>query len=187
MCATKGARVLCVDDEPNVLEGLRRQLCRHFTVATAGGGVAGLEVIERDGPFAVVVSDMRMPGMDGAAFLNRVRERVPDTVRVLLTGRADLDAAVAAVNKGNIFRFLMKPCPSEVLIATLEASAAQYRLVTAERALLEQVLQGSIKALTCIVEAEIDDLRAHRRVRRGHGRRARAQRGRKRAAAHPLC
>jgi len=141
-------RVLCVDDEPNVLSGLRRCLRGHFAVTTAVGGAAGLEALRAEGPFAVVVSDLRMPGMDGVAFLSRVRALAPDTVRVLLTGQADLGAAIAAVNEGNIFRFLSKPCPPEALLRALAAAAEQHRLVTAERVLLEQTLLGCIRTLT---------------------------------------
>jgi response regulator RpfG family c-di-GMP phosphodiesterase len=144
-------RVLCVDDEPHVLDGLSRHLRRDFAVATAVGASEALAIIEREGPFAVVVSDMRMPGMDGAAFLRRVREIAPDTVRLLLTGHADLDAAIAAVNQANIFRFLTKPCPPDVLVTALAAAADQYRLITTERVLLEQTLHGSIKALTDVL------------------------------------
>jgi response regulator RpfG family c-di-GMP phosphodiesterase len=144
-------RVLCVDDEPNVLEGLRRTLRGQYRVTTAVGGAAGLEAIQRDGPFAVVVSDLRMPEMDGVAFLSRVRNVSPDTVRVLLTGQADLDAAIAAVNEGHIFRFLSKPCAQPTLLQALDAAAEQHRLITAERVLLEQTLYGSIKALTDIL------------------------------------
>jgi response regulator RpfG family c-di-GMP phosphodiesterase len=92
-----------------------------------------------------------MPGMDGVALLSGIRKLSPDTVRVLLTGYADVDAAIAAVNEGNIFRFLSKPCPSETLIRALEASVEQYRLITAERELLEQTLRGSLKTLTDIL------------------------------------
>jgi response regulator RpfG family c-di-GMP phosphodiesterase len=141
-------RVLCVDDEPNVLQGFARHLRRQFSVSTAVGGPAGLELLARESPFAVVVSDMRMPGMDGATFLGRVREQAPDTTRVLLTGQADLEAAIAAVNQANIFRFLTKPCAPDVLCTALEAAAEQHRLVTAERVLLEETLRGSIAALT---------------------------------------
>lgn len=144
-------RVLCVDDEPLVLDGLKRNLRQHFTVTTAAGGEAGLVELGAQEPFAVVVSDMRMPGMNGATFLRHVRERAPDSVRILLTGQTDLDAAIAAVNEGNIFRFLSKPCPPDVLLPALQAAAEQYRLITAERVLLEQTLRGSIKTLTEIL------------------------------------
>jgi DNA-binding NtrC family response regulator len=116
---------------------------------TATSGKAGLERLSSDGPFAVVVSDMRMPEMNGAAFLAQVRERAPDTVRVLLTGQADLDSAIAAVNEGQIFRFLTKPCAPEMLISSLRAAEEQHRLITAERVLLEQTLHGAVKALGC--------------------------------------
>lgn len=144
-------KVLCVDDEPQVLEGLALHLRRGFDVHKATSGALGLEAIELDGPFAVVVSDMRMPLMDGAAFLSRVRQASPDTVRMLLTGHADIQSAIAAVNEGQIFRFLTKPCPPEQLRSAFFAAAEQYRLVTAERVLLEQTLKGSIQALVDIL------------------------------------
>ena len=99
---TPNPRLLCVDDEPMVLEGLTLHLRRAFKLFTAPGGAAGLELIKKEGPFAVVMSDMRMPGMNGAEFLSKVREGWPDTVRILLTGQADLDSAISAVNEGQI-------------------------------------------------------------------------------------
>ncbi len=141
-------RVLCVDDEPRVLQGLALQLRRGFELTPALSGEEGLEVLRVKGPFPVVLSDMRMPGMDGATFLGRVRELAPDTVRLLLTGEVDVRAAIAAVNQGQIFRFLTKPCPPEELRLALEAAAGQHRLLTAERVLLEQTLLGAIKTLT---------------------------------------
>lgn len=151
MSTDPGPRILCVDDEPNVLEALNRHLRRHFAVATAVGAAAGLALLEREPPFAVVVSDLRMPGMDGVAFLSRVRELAPDTVRILLTGQADLEATISAVNEGNIFRFLSKPCSPENLTRALQAAAEQNRLITAERVLLEHTLHGTIKTLSDIL------------------------------------
>jgi CheY-like chemotaxis protein len=145
------ARVLCVDDEPNVLEGLRLHLERPWRLSTASSGAEALELLEREGPCAVVISDMRMPQMDGAAFLGRVRQGFPDTVRMLLTGHAEVTAAISAVNEGQIFRFLTKPCPPNQLLAAVCAAADQYKLVTAERVLLEQTLHGSVKALTDVL------------------------------------
>lgn len=144
-------RVLCVDDEPNVLDGLRRHLRQGFDVDTAEGSGEGLQMVEESGPFAVVISDLRMPGMDGIEFLSRVREHSPDTARVLLTGNADLRSAIAAVNEGQLFRFLTKPCPPKVLLPAVQAAADHHRLVTAERVLLEQTLLGSVKMLTEIL------------------------------------
>ena len=144
-------RVLCVDDEPNVLEGLALHLRRRYEVSLATSGAAALEALGTDGGVAVVISDMRMPGMDGAAFLSRARQLVPDATRMLLTGQADLESAIAAVNEGQVFRFLTKPCPPSALLAAVEAAAVQHRLVTSERVLLEQTLRGSVQALTDVL------------------------------------
>ena len=139
-------RILCVDDEPNILLAFARQL-RKFEIVTALGPAEGLRTVEEKGPFAVVVSDLRMPQMDGVQFLTRVKALSPDTVRIMLTGQGDLSSAAEAVNQGNIFRFLLKPCPSEVLSVALEAGLEQYRLVHAERHLLEQTLSGSVEVM----------------------------------------
>jgi response regulator RpfG family c-di-GMP phosphodiesterase len=141
-------RVLCVDDEPHVLEALKRVLRKHYDVTIAVGGEAALALLTDAEPFESIVSDMRMPRMNGATLLFQFKQRAPDTVRLLLTGHTDLDAAIAAVNEGHIFRFLTKPCPPEVLLAALDAASQQHRLVTAERVLLGQTLLGSIRAMT---------------------------------------
>jgi response regulator RpfG family c-di-GMP phosphodiesterase len=140
-------KILFVDDEPNLLAGIQRQLRKHFAIETALGGEQGLEAVREQGPFSVVVSDLRMPGMDGIQFLSRVRKASPDTVRMMLTGNADLQAAIEAVNEGNIYRFMTKPCPPETLARALYQGIGQYRLITAERELLEKTLRGSIKVL----------------------------------------
>ena len=144
-------RILCVDDEPNVLAGLRRTLFRRFEVVTAEGPTEGLEALKNGQEFAAIVSDMRMPEMNGAQFLARAKEIQPDAVRILLTGQADMESAIAAVNEGNIFRFLTKPCPQEVLFDTLGQAARQFRLLRVERELLEQTLQGTVSVLTDIL------------------------------------
>jgi response regulator RpfG family c-di-GMP phosphodiesterase len=120
---------------------------RQFDLETAVGPVAGLDALESKGPFAVVVSDLRMPVMDGVQFLARVKALSPSTIRIMLTGQADLGSASMAVNEGCIFRFLLKPCPSEVLSRALEAGLEQFRLLNAERDLLEQTLRGSVEVL----------------------------------------
>jgi response regulator RpfG family c-di-GMP phosphodiesterase len=144
-------RVLCVDDEKNILEGLSRTLRGLYSVETAVSGAEALDVLKAKGPFAIVISDLRMPAMTGVEFLARARLISPDSVRVLLTGHADLEAAISVVNDGNVFRFLTKPCPADLLTKSLAACAAQYRLVTSERVLLEQTLRGSVQALTDIL------------------------------------
>lgn len=140
-------RILCVDDEPNLLAAVSRSLRMSFDVVTAVGGLAGLETIAKDPSFAVVMSDLRMPGMSGVAFLQRVRHEAPDAVRILLTGQADTASAIDAVNDGQIFRFLLKPCAPDALLKVLRLACEQHRLVTSERVLLAQTLQGCIKAL----------------------------------------
>lgn len=144
-------KILCVDDESNILLSYQRQMRTLFDVEVALSGREGLEIIASHGHFAVVVSDLRMPEMDGIEFLSRVREIAQDSVRIMITGNADLQAAVQAVNEGNIFRFLTKPCPTETLIKSLNAGIAQYQLVIAERELLEKTLRGSVKILTDVL------------------------------------
>jgi response regulator RpfG family c-di-GMP phosphodiesterase len=140
--------VLCVDDEPHVLEGMRDTLRRSFEVRTASGGVEGLEMLRAEpSAFALVISDMRMPVMAGDAFLREARIIAPNAARILLTGHADMDAAVRAVNHAHLFRFLTKPCAAEELMRACAAGVGQHRLVTAERVLLEQTLRGSVDAL----------------------------------------
>jgi response regulator RpfG family c-di-GMP phosphodiesterase len=151
MAELNGPRILLVDDETLVLAALQRQLRARFDVTVTTEPWEAMELVASRGSYAVVVSDLRMPGMDGVALLSRIWSLSPDTVRVLLTGNADVEAAIAAVNEGNIFRFLTKPCPTAILIRALEASVEQHRLITAERVLLEQTLRGSLKTLTEIL------------------------------------
>lgn len=106
-----------------------------------------MEAISTKGPFAVIVSDLRMPGMDGIQFLRKARELAPDSVRIMLTGNGDIEAAIEAVNEGNIFRFLTKPCLPDKLEQAINAGMQQHRLITAERELLEQTLHGAVRML----------------------------------------
>lgn len=145
-------RILCVDDDPAILSAYQRNLRRLGpAIDTAPSGSEGLRLLTAQGPYAVVVADMHMPGMDGVQFLTRVKEQAPDTVRMMLTGADDQRTAIQAVNEGSIFRFLSKPCPTEELAKALTAGLRQYRLVTAERELLEKTLAGSVRLLTEIL------------------------------------
>ena len=144
-------KVLCVDDDQNILSAYKRNLKNQFNIETALGGEEGIELNKVKGPFAVIVSDMRMPGMDGVQFLARVRASSPNTVRIMLTGNADMQTAIDAVNEGNIFRFLTKPCPPESLAKSLDAGIRQYQLITAEQELLKNTLGGAIKVLVEIL------------------------------------
>jgi len=145
------ARILFVDDDPNILDAFQRQLRKYFLVHTALGGNEALKAVAAREPFAVIVSDLRMPGMDGIQFLSRVRQIAPDSVRMMLTGNADLPTAISAVNEGNIFRFLTKPCEQQALVKALSDGVRQYQLITAERELLEKTLRGSVKVLSEIL------------------------------------
>jgi ActR/RegA family two-component response regulator len=148
-----GDKILFVDDEPAFLKGYKLMLRQDFEVETAVGGEQGLAAIRDHGPYAVVVSDMRMPGMNGVQFLTQVRQAAPDTIRMILTGYTDINAAMDAVNEGNIFRFLAKPCEREVLAKAITSGLVQYRLITSEKELLENTLMGSIKVLTDVLSA----------------------------------
>ena len=146
-------RVLCVDDDQFVLAGMQRMLHSKFDVHVASGPIAALQLIDesRSSPFAVIVSDLAMPGVNGIALLKRARELAPDTVRVLLTGHANIDSAIAAVNDGAVFRFLTKPCGASALIGAVSAATEHHRLAMSERVLLEKTLHGSVKALIDIL------------------------------------
>jgi response regulator RpfG family c-di-GMP phosphodiesterase len=141
-------KILLVDDDSNVLAGYRRILSRDFHTDTAQDGNQALKTMGESGPYAAVVADMHMPGMDGIQLLSKVKNLYPSTVRVMLTGNADMETAINAINEGNIFRFLIKPCSKELMAKTLTAALVQYRLVTAESQLLQETLSGSIQVLT---------------------------------------
>jgi response regulator RpfG family c-di-GMP phosphodiesterase len=112
--------LLCVDDEPNILSALKRSLrTEGWRVLTANGGAEALETLARES-VDLVISDMRMPGMDGAQLLEQVSQRWPASIRILLTGYADMSATVAAINRGRIFRYLNKPWNDEDLRAAVQ-------------------------------------------------------------------
>ena len=144
-------KVLFVDDDQNILASYQRVFRKQFTLHTAMGGEEALAVVASHGPFAVIVSDMQMPSMNGVKFLAKARKLAPDSVRMILTGYADMQTAVESVNEGHIFRFLTKPCHPEALGKALTAGIAQYRLITAEKDLIEKTLSGSIKVLTDVL------------------------------------
>jgi FixJ family two-component response regulator len=146
---TARPRVLCLDDEPFVLDGLKRFLRVSYDIVSTTDPHEALALLgeETANPIAVIVSDMRMPEMTGVEVLQKAESVSPDTTRVLLTGDADIHGAVAAINQGHVFRFLLKPCPQHDLKTTVAAAVEQNRLVRAERELLEATLRGSVEAL----------------------------------------
>jgi DNA-binding NtrC family response regulator len=119
-------QILVVDDEKNVLDGIERLLHGEFSISKAQDADQGLESIQRFGPYAIVIADMRMPGINGARFLARVHKQAPDTVTMLLTGYRDIETAIVAVNEGRIFRYLRKPCKKEDLVKAIHLGLAQY-------------------------------------------------------------
>lgn len=157
-----GARptVLCVDDEPNVLSALKR-LLRHagYRTVCAPGGAEGLEIAART-TIDVVISDMRMPGMDGAEFLSRFRELVPGAPRILLTGQADIHKTIEAVNRGAIFQYLSKPWDDDALCAVVRQAVEKVTLERRRRE-LETLLHSNNQQLKSM-NAELDDAVARR-------------------------
>lgn len=144
-------RILLVDDDVNILKAYLRNLRLKYDITVAESGMTGIKIINESEPFALVLSDYRMPEMDGVKFLSEVKKLVPDTVRMMLTGYADVNAIISTINEGNVFRFLTKPCPNEVLVKALNDGIEQYRLINSEKELLEKTLKGSIKVLIDIL------------------------------------
>src|SRR5271154_4143110 len=144
---TMKERILCVDDDALVLSAYQRLLRKDFITDVAQGGAAALQLMKDNAPYAVVLTDMRMPSMDGNRFLSQVKTKYPMSVRMMLTGYADQRTAIDAVNDGHIFRFLTKPCSPEILMQALRAGIRQYHLQTAEHDLLDQTLGGCVDLL----------------------------------------
>ena len=165
-------KILFVDDEPNVLAGIQRQLRKQFEVETAPGPLAeGLAALKNGADYSVVVADMRMPVMNGVEFLTKVKVQAPEVVRMMLTGNADQTTAIEAINEGNIFRFLNKPCTTEKMIEALLAGVRQHELITAERELLEKTLKGSVRVLSEILAMTDPESSVHTETVRDHVRR----------------
>jgi len=143
--------ILFVDDEVNILKSFVRNLRSEFNVEICDKPEDALKMIKAGKKYAVVVSDYNMPGMDGIEFLKKVHDAASDTVRVMLTGKADLNVSMKAVNEGHIFRFLTKPCEKSDLVKTLNTCIDQYKMIIAEKELLKGTLQGSVKVLTDVL------------------------------------
>jgi len=161
------ARILCVDDEPNILKSLKRVFhASDYDLITARSGPEGLEMLEKMSPFQVVVSDYRMPRMNGVEFLAQVRERWPDTVRIILSGNADVPGLVAAINEGMVYRFVLKPWNNDDLRVTLANAVERYDLVAArdaaEKALKDHLLglEETVRERTTQLEQANGELRS---------------------------
>jgi len=145
------SRILFVDDEPNLLSSFQRSFRKTLQFDIAEGGIEALNAFEKNGAYAVIVSDMRMPGMDGMELLEKIKERYPSTVRVMLTGNTDQQTAVDAVNRGQIFRFLNKPCAPDDLLPIIHEALERYRLNETEQNLLSTTLVECVKVLAEIL------------------------------------
>src|SRR5258706_12455089 len=157
-------KILCVDDDPSVLAGYQRNLRKQFVIETAAGGQEALGMLKENGPYAVIVSDMQMPVMDGIQFLQNARVICPDTVRIMLTGNADQLTVARAVNEGHVFQFLTKPCSSEELGKVIEAGLAQTSLITVEHELFDKTLKGVVKMLVEILSTLDAESYSHSRT-----------------------
>ena len=141
-------RIMFVDDEALVLSSFRRTVGSRFDCVFAQGAAEALSELCQDPGIAVIVTDMRMPGMDGITFIQQARQVAPQSSYIMLTGNADLETAIGAVNRGEVFRFLNKPCPPETLQNALNAALRQYELIQSEQTLLQKTLTGSVRLLT---------------------------------------
>jgi diguanylate cyclase (GGDEF)-like protein len=137
-------KILCVDDDQQVLEGLSLQLGRRYEVLTALSGTQALEILQREERVSVLISDMRMPRMDGATFLSKARTLAPNAARILLTGQTDLRSAIAAVNDAQVLKFLSKPCPPPELHAAVESGIEHFRKESGATTGLRRTLTAQI-------------------------------------------
>jgi response regulator RpfG family c-di-GMP phosphodiesterase len=149
--------ILCVDDEPSILSALRRLFrTKGFQVRVADGGQAGLEVLASE-PIDLVISDMRMPEMDGVMFLEQVRQRWPDTMRLLLTGYADITSIMGAINRGEIYRYIAKPWDDNDIILIVRG-ALQQRAMEQEQRRLQALIKAQndeLKLLNSSLEVKV--------------------------------
>jgi response regulator RpfG family c-di-GMP phosphodiesterase len=161
-------RVLCVDDEPNILSSLRRLLRgQGYQVLTAESAKDGLQILASE-PVDIVISDMRMPEMDGARFLEKVREGWPETLRMLLTGYADIQSILDAINRGEIYRYITKPWDDNDLLLILR-HGLERKLLEDEKKRLEALTQAQneeLKLLNSSLEAKVEQRTAQ--LKRAH-------------------
>jgi response regulator RpfG family c-di-GMP phosphodiesterase len=141
-------KILLIDDDPNVLQACHRVLRKRFDLDTASGADDALAAIHSKTRYGVIVCDMKMPGRNGVELMQEFIKETPDSVRIMLTGNADQKTATDAINLGKVFRFLTKPCPSELLAETIGEAVEHHRHCIAEKELLTQTVQGAIRMLT---------------------------------------
>ena len=147
------ARLLLVDDEENVLKSLRRQLFDQYDIEIANSGAEAVGILEQGAEFDVIMSDMRMPVMNGADFMKHARRIAPDSTRIILSGQSDLEDAITAINDGSIFLFLTKPCERKELVTSIESAIERRRLLLAEKQIVEETLFTTVKVFTDLLSA----------------------------------
>ncbi len=140
-------KILLVDDEKNILDAYKRNMTGEFEILTAESGEAALQFFNKGIQIPVIVSDYKMPQMNGVELLEKVKTLSPETVQIMLTGQAEMTAVINLINKTRIFRFLTKPCSHDDLISHINDGLRQHQLITAEKELLGKTLSGSIKIL----------------------------------------
>jgi CheY-like chemotaxis protein len=151
-------KILLVDDDPKLLNSLKRNLCIDYDLAIAESGQLALERLEALEQFCVIVTDMRMPHMDGVQFIEKARQLAPNTVYLMLTGNQDIQTAMKAVNDGQVFRFLNKPCEMAEIKRALDAALTQYRLIHAEKELLQKTFVGAVNLLSDVLDSLRPDI-----------------------------
>ncbi|QBG35043.1 HD domain-containing phosphohydrolase [Litorilituus sediminis] len=154
-------KILLVDDEINILNSFRRNLRGLFDFDLAQSGEEALKLIDNKNKYAVIITDMQMPVMNGVELLQEVKKKSPNTVRIMLTGNVDQKTAIDALHIGDIFRFINKPCSHQALTQAIEAGIEQYNLVIAEKILLNKTLKRTLNVLSEVLTIVNPKIFAH--------------------------
>ncbi|GAB4272928.1 MAG: response regulator [Candidatus Rifleibacteriota bacterium] len=144
-------KVLVIDDDPAILAMYKKQFQGVVDIVTAQEPWIGLEILKRSGPFALLVTDYKLPSMDGLKVIEEANKFAPDTLKILLTGYANLELAMKAINEGRVFRFLTKPCSNKLMASSFIAAISHYRKVIAEKETLERTFNGCVQMLTDVI------------------------------------
>lgn len=152
------AKVMLIDDDVSLLNTLERNLCADFDIITADGGEVGLTRLELEGPFSVVMVDMRMPGMDGVQTIQSMRAKQENLVFIMLTGNQDSTTAIQAMNVGRVFRFLNKPCNIAEIKQAIQDAQAEFNSKANEKDVLLNTMRGSINMLTDLAAVHSQNL-----------------------------
>ncbi len=155
--ANSEANILIVDDQKEILNSLQRMLRHDFNLFVAESGEQGLELVAQH-PFAVVVSDQRMPRMDGVTFLKEVKKRQPEAIRILLTAYADIDATISAINQAQIFQYISKPFEPDEFRQILHNALQHYRLVQENKRLQQELAEANkrLKQENLILKQQVE-------------------------------